>query len=165
MCTSCRCSGNSTFSPGHLHGQQGCFFRVFCTSLRHVLHFYMRVIAGNFFVHILQMLWQFHIFPGSFIRTPGFFWGGFPHIPETSTAFLHVCDSWQSICAHPADAPEIPHFSQVIYTDIRVVFFGFSAHPRDMYCILHVCGIFIQDIYPPNYLCTSCIYSESFAFV
>ena len=129
LCTSHRCSGNCVFFPGHLHGHQGCFSWVFRTSLGHVLHFYMCLIAGNLFVHILQMLWKFRIFPSSFTWTAGLFLPGFPHIPKTCTALLHACDSRQFFCAHPADAPAIPHFSWVIYTDTRVFFLGVSAHP------------------------------------
>ena len=141
------------------------------------------------------------------------------------------------MCVHPTGALEILHFSQVIYADTRVFFFGFSPHPWDMYCIfncvwhvysghlptdlfvyilqmlwkfricppslpghqgcvfrvfrifsetitwmpglffsgflhitgtctafLPVCEIFIRDIYPANYLCTSCRCSGHFAF-
>ena len=111
------------------HTQPGCYLYVqhipgTCITCVHVTGtFYKGHLATKLFVHITQMLWKFRIFPG------------FPHISEICTAFLHVCDSWQFICAHPADAPEILHFSWAIYMDIRVVFFGFSAHPWDMYCI------------------------------
>ena len=165
MCTSCRCSGNSAFSPGHLHRHQGYFFRVFRTSLRHVLQFYMCVIAGNFFVHILQMLRQFRIFPGSFTWTPGLFFWGF------RTSLRHLLHFYMCVIA----GNSFVHILQMLrkfrifprsFTQTSGLFFsGFPHTPGTCTAFLHVCGIFIQDIYPPNYLCTSCMYSESFAFV
>ena len=122
FCRYCRCSGNSTFFLGHLPEHQGCFFRVFHTSLTHILHFYLCVAC--------------------LFRT-----------------FTH-----QMTCVHPSDAPKIPCFSWDIYPDTRVVFIGFSTHLWDMYCLLPVSDIFIPDIYPPNYLCTSCQCSRNFAF-
>ena len=70
-----------------------------------------------------------------------------------SRTFTH-----QIIHVHPTDALEILHFSSVIYLDTRVVSLRFSAHPWDMYCF------FIQAIYPPIYLATSCRCSENYIF-
>ena len=56
------------------------------------------------------------IFFLTFPWTPGLFFYGFPHIPGTSTAFLHLCGIFiqniypQIICVHPADALELLHF-------------------------------------------------------
>ena len=139
-------SGSFTQTPGFS-------FQLFHTSLRHVLHFYMCVIAGNSFVHILQMLRKFCIFPGHFTQIPGLFFSGFLHFPRTCTTFAHVesflqlflpslghvlhlhrgCHilfwafSHQFICAHPADALEIPHFSRV---SIRTPGWVFSDFPH-----------------------------------
>ena len=148
-----------TFFPGHLHGHQGFFFRVFCTSLGHVLHFYMCLIAGNLFVHILQMHWKFRIFAGSFTRTAGLFFPGFPHIPETCTAFLHVCDSRQFICAHPADAPEILHFSWVIYTDIRVVFFRVFRTSLGHVLHFYMCVAYLSRTFTHQIICVHPAYT------
>ena len=43
-------------------------------------------------MYIPEILQKFRIFPGSFTWTPGLFLSGFPHIPGTCTAFLHVSD-------------------------------------------------------------------------
>ena len=67
-------------------------------------------------MYISEVLRKFCIFPRSFTWTPGLLLSGFLHIPETCTAFLHVCD------------------------------------------------IFIQAIYPPIYLSTSCRCSENYWF-
>ena len=56
-----------------------------------------------------------HFF-GHFPGHQGCFFYGFPHIPGTSTAFLHLCGIFiqniypQIICVHSADALELPHF-------------------------------------------------------
>ena len=71
----------------------------------------------------------------------------------------------QTMCVHPTATPEIPHFSWVIYTDTRVFFGGFPHIPGTCTAFLSVCGRFIQDIYPPIYLCTSCRCSGNSAFV
>ena len=90
-------------------------------------------------MHIPQVLRQLCIFPRSFTWTPGLFFLGFPHIPGTCTALLHVFDSWKFICAHPADAPAILNFFWVIYTDTRVFFSAVPHIPETCTAFLHVC--------------------------
>ena len=66
--------------------------------------------------------------------------------------YLFKTFTHQIISVHPEDAPEISHFSQDNYPDTRLFFFvGFPHIPGICAAFLHVCDIFIQDIYPLNY--------------
>ena len=89
----------------------------------------------------------------------------FRSICRMYTHSLFSISTQQIMWVHPTGAPEIPHFSQVIYTDTRVFFSGFPHIPETCTAFLSVCGMFIQDIYPPIYLCTSCRCSGNSAFV
>ena len=113
--------------------------------------FYFGNLAGNLFVHIPQVLQKLLIFPRSFTQTPGLFFSGVLHIHGTCTAFLHVFDSWKFICAHPADALEILHFSWVIYTDTRVVFFRvfhpFLRHVLHLYMCVIAGNLFVHILH------------------
>ena len=99
-----------------------------------VWHVYSGHLPTNLFVYILQMLWKFHICPPSFTRTSGLCVSGFPHF------------FWDN------------------YLDAKVVFFSFPHITRTCTAFLPVCEIFIRDIYPANYLCTSFRCSGHFAF-
>ena len=128
------------------------------------------------------------------------FFLGFPHIPETCTAFLSVCgmfiqDIYPPIylctsCRCSGNSAFVPRhlprhkgcvfrvfhiFSETItwtpglffsgFLHIAVVFFpGFPHIPRRCTAFLPVCDIFIRDIFPANYLCTSRRCSRHFAF-
>ena len=100
--------------------------------------------------------------PGVQVNVPGKC--GFSRACGMYTHDLFQPFTHQNIFVDTADAPEIPHFSWDIYLNIRVVFLGFPHIPHTHTTFLSVCGIFIQDIYPPDYLCTSLRCSENSVF-
>ena len=136
-----------------------------------VWHIYSGHLTTNSFVYILQMLWKFRICPRSFTRTPGLCVSGFPHFfwdnyPDTRVVFfqifctllghvlhfyLHVTYlsgtfTHQIIYVQPADALNIPHFSQDNYLDTQVVFSGFPHIPRTCTALLWKLQIFPKHL-------------------
>ena len=84
---------------GHLPGHLGYFFRVFRTSLGHVLHFFI-LVTYLFKTNTHQIISVHpedppeisHFCQDNYPDTRLFFFAGFPHIPGICAAFLHVCD-------------------------------------------------------------------------
>ena len=158
--------------PGKCPGKMRNF-RSICRMYTHSL---FSISTQKNMWYIPQVLRKFRIFPGSFTRTPGFFFSGFPHIPETCTAFLSVCgmfiqDIYPPIylctsCRCSGNSAFVPchlpgHqgcvfrvfriFSETITWTPGLFFLGFPHIPWICTAFLHVCDIFIQDIYPLNY--------------
>ena len=86
-----------------------------------VWHVYSGHLPTNLFVYIPQMLWNLCICPQSFTRTLGLCVSGFLHF------------FWDN------------------YLDTRIIFFGFSAHHQDMYCIF-TCVWYIYQGHLPSKL-------------
>ena len=163
------CWGNS---PGHLgyffgfsahHLDMNCIFFILVTYLFKT--FTHQIIS----VHPEDPLEISHFFQDNYLDTRFFFWvfrtfpGYVLHFYMCVTYLLKTFTQ-KIISVHPEDAPEIPHFSRDNYPDTRLFFLGFPHIAGTCTAFLPVCGIFIRDIYPENYLCTSCRCSRHFAF-
>ena len=98
------------------------------------------VFSWNFYLDTrVFSFWVFHTSPGHVLHF------------YLCVAYLFMAFTHQIICVHPTDAAKNPHFFWDIYPDTRVVFFSdFLQIPRTCTTFLHVCDIFIQDIYPPK---------------
>ena len=133
LCTCPGCSGNSAFPQDN----RGCSFQVFWT-LHHAdapgfLRTFTRTLGVVFFgfLYILQMLWKFRIFLGHLPRHRGCYFWVFHTLHHANVPIFLETFTWTwgfffSGFPHTTSC-RCSDFSQDIYTDTGVVFFGFSA--------------------------------------
>ena len=131
MCTSCRCSGNSPFFPGHLLRHQGCFFQVFHVSVGHVLHFLH--VCGIFIQASYLPIYlctsrrcseNYRCFPNIYLDTNSVFsWDIYPNTMSLFPVILLLLDL-------KSDALENLGFSLAIYMDSRVTSLQLSIGPN-----------------------------------
>ena len=157
---------------GHLYRQQIFFLshvldipRTYIRSVYVSGIFYFGDLAGNLFVHIPQVRQQLCIFPRSFTQTPGLF---FFQVFSTSLGHVlhfYMCGIAGNLFVHILQMLWKFHIFPLSFIRTSGLFFsGFLHIPGTCTAFLHVCSIFIQDIYPYNYLCTSCRCSKNFAY-
>ena len=122
-------------------------------------------------VYMPQVLQKIHIFPKSFTQTPGVFFQVFC-ISLGHVLHLYVC-VWHVYSGHlptklfvyiPQMLWKFRIFPRSFTWTLGLFLSGFLQIPGTCAAFLHVCGIFIQAIYPPIYLCTSRRCSKNYRF-
>ena len=153
---------------GHLPEHQGCFFFGYSRHswdmyyIWHIFFGYFGHSTTHLFVHILLMLWKFHIFPGHLPEHQDWFFSDISHISGTFITSVHVgnfildisdiqppiylCTS--SWCSGSSA------YSQDISLGTMAGFFWHSANPWDMYCICTCGGNTLISTFSPQFIFT-----------
>ena len=138
MCTSCRCSEIPHY-PGTFTWTLVFFFLGFlhttscrCSGFSRDMYPDTGIVCFRF-LYSLQMLWKFRIFLG--------------HLPGHGGCFLGLSEHYIM--------QMLQFFLGHLPGHQRCFLSGFPHSPGTCDSFLHVCNIFIWDIDPWNYLCTS----------